>query len=199
MIILNSEKLTTSNGKILDGPLILTPNIFEDERGFFYESWNKRVFDSVIQEDIVFLQDSHSRSSRGVLRGLHYQLPPMEQEKLVRCTNGSIFDVAVDLRKNSPTYHEWGGIKLSSQNKKQLWIPKGFAHGFLTLSEYAEVEYKSTNFWNKEFERSIRWDDSSIKIEWPLIELEGANLLISQKDEIAAKLSEAEAEGDIFK
>ena len=120
--------------KIIKGLLVLSPEIFSDKRGFFYESWNVNTFQNSIKQDVSFVQDNHSKSSFGVLRGLHYQLPPLPQAKLVRCTSGEIFDVIVDIRKSSPTYLSWFGIKLSSKNHKQLWIPSGFAHGFLTIS-----------------------------------------------------------------
>ncbi len=199
MIILDSKKLRASNGKVLDGPLILTPKLLEDERGYFYESWNKNTFDDLVNKKTNFLQDNHTRSSQGVLRGLHYQIAPMEQEKLVKCSLGSIFDVAVDLRKTSHTYGCWGGVKLNEENKKQLWVPEGFAHGFLTLSEYAEVQYKTTSFWNKDYERSIKWNDATINIAWPMNELKGFNILVSKKDKLAPMLREAEDAGDIFK
>ncbi len=195
---LDSEILRTPDGKILEGSFILTPKAYEDERGFFYESWNKRTFDTVINKKTIFVQDNHSRSSRGVLRGLHYQISPMEQDKLVKCSLGSIFDVAVDLRKDSLTYGYWGGVKLSEKNKKQLWVPKGFAHGFLTLSEYADVQYKITNYWNKDYERAVRWDDPKIKIAWPTSEVIGSDILVSKKDQIAPMLKEVEDNGDIF-
>tara|TARA_Y100001978_G_scaffold79849_1_gene71527 strand:+ start:5098 stop:5643 length:546 start_codon:yes stop_codon:yes gene_type:complete len=176
---------------------IIEPNIIQDERGFFMESWNQKKFDEIIGENIIFRQDNHSRSIYGVLRGLHYQLNPYPQGKLVRCSMGSIFDVAIDIRKDSQTYGTWGGIKLSAENKKQLWIPKGFAHGFLTLSEIAEVQYKADNFWNKKYERSIRWNDESLKINWS----EETNLkepLLADKDANAPTLKQAEISGDIF-
>ena len=122
----------------------------------------------------------------------------MEQDKLVKCSLGSIFDVAVDLRKDSLTYGYWGGVKLSEKNKKQLWVPKGFAHGFLTLSEYADVQYKITNYWNKDYERAVRWDDPKIKIAWPTSEVIGSDILVSKKDQIAPMLKEVEDNGDIF-
>ena len=198
MNILNTEKLRTADERILEGSLILTPRLYEDERGFFYECWNKSSFDSLVNNKTTFVQDNHSRSYRGVLRGLHYQIAPMAQEKLVKCSRGSIFDVAVDLRKNSVTYGCWGGVHLSEHNKKQLWVPKGFAHGFLTLSEYAEVQYKITSYWNKNCERSIKWDDARIKIIWPTNELKQFNILVSKKDQMAPTLTEVESTGDIF-
>ena len=160
------KNLKTSKNKQISGPLIINPIPILDERGYFYESWNQHIFDSIVGKKIRFKQDNISYSKKGVLRGLHYQLEPKSQGKLIRCSIGEIFDVAVDLRRNSPTFKDWASIKLSEKNKVQLWIPNGFAHGFLTLSEHAEVNYKVNNYWSKEHERSIRWNDnfgSSIK------------------------------------
>ncbi len=194
---MNISLLRSNKGLIMEDLFIIEPNIIQDERGFFMESWNQKKFDEIIGENIIFRQDNHSRSIYGVLRGLHYQLNPYPQGKLVRCSMGSIFDVAIDIRKDSQTYGTWGGIKLSAENKKQLWIPKGFAHGFLTLSEIAEVQYKADNFWNKKYERSIRWNDESLKINWS----EETNLkepLLADKDANAPTLKQAEISGDIF-
>ena len=173
------KSLKNNFGKLVNGPLVLIPQVFHDERGFFLESWNVNQFCNLVGEEISFVQDNHSRSIRGALRGLHYQLPPFPQGKLVRCINGKIFDVAVDLRINSDTYGTWVCANLSSSNFQQLWIPEGFAHGFLTLSEVAEVFYKTTNFWNKESERSIYWNDPSLDIKWPLF---NSSPLLSEKD-----------------
>ncbi len=157
---------------------IITPQVFGDDRGFFMESWNAKEFDEKVCSGIKFVQDNHSRSKRGVVRGLHYQTQPHAQAKLVRCLYGAIFDVAVDIRKTSSTFGEWVGIELTSENKKQLWIPEGFAHGFIVLSEYAEVFYKTNEFWHKECEANILWNDSSLNIEWPEI----ATPIVSAKD-----------------
>ena len=146
---------------------MIEPDVFEDERGFFYESFNQQKFNEAIGENITFVQDNHSNSKKGVLRGLHYQEAPFAQGKLVRVIAGEVFDVAVDVRKDSPTYGQWVAEVLSSENKKQLWIPEGFAHGFLTLSYQAEVLYKTTNFYNQESDRTIRFDDKTINIPWP--------------------------------
>ena len=148
--------------------LIIEPKVFGDARGFFFESYNRQAFKAATGLDVDFVQDNHSRSSKGVLRGLHYQLPPKAQGKLVRVVQGEVFDVAVDLRKSSPTFGHWVGDILSADNKKQLWIPPGFAHGFLTLSDTAEFLYKTTDYYTPEQERCIRWDDSTLGIEWPL-------------------------------
>ena len=147
--------------------LILEPRVFGDDRGFFFESFNRRTFEEATGLRPAFVQDNHSRSQRGVLRGLHYQLPPMAQAKLVRCVAGEVFDVAVDIRKSSPTFGQWVGTCLSAENKRQLWIPEGFAHGFLTLSANAEFLYKTTNYYAPAYEQSIRWDDPTLGILWP--------------------------------
>ena len=152
----------------LAGVLIIEPRVFGDERGFFFESFNQRAFDDAVGTHVDFVQDNHSKSSRNVLRGLHYQLPPKAQGKLVRVVQGEVFDVAVDLRKDSPTFGQWVGEILSAENKKQLWIPAGFAHGFLTLSDTAEFLYKTTDYYSPEHERCIRWDDADVGVQWPL-------------------------------
>lgn len=193
---MQAEVLTTAAGVPVQGPLLLTPRVFGDERGFFFESWNQQAFNAAAG-DTAFVQDNHSRSSRGVLRGLHYQLPPHPQGKLVRCVLGEIFDVAVDIRRSSPTFGQWVGSVLSADNKQQLWVPAGFAHGFLTLSEQAEVLYKTTDFWSRECERAIRWDDPQLGIVWPLEALAGAEPQLSEKDAVAPLLAEL-AEGDLF-
>ena len=193
---MQAEALTTASGIALQGPLLLTPRVFGDERGFFLESWNQQAFNAAAG-DTAFVQDNHSRSSRGVLRGLHYQLPPHPQGKLVRCVLGEIFDVAVDIRRSSPTFGQWVGAVLSADNKQQLWVPAGFAHGFLTLSEQAEVLYKTTDFWSRECERAIRWDDPALAIAWPLEALAGALPQLSEKDGAAPLLAEL-APADLF-
>lgn len=168
--------------------LIFEPKVFGDVRGFFFESFNKKIFDQATGREIEFVQDNHSQSQKGVLRGLHYQLNPHSQGKLVRCTEGEVFDVAVDIRNNSKTFGKWVGVKLSAENKRQLWIPEGFAHGFLTLSEQAQFLYKATNFYNPQSERSIIWNDPQINIEWPQIE----SLQLSMKDQAGSLLADAE-------
>ena len=164
--------------KIPDVKLI-EPEVCEDERGFFYESYNQQKFNEAVGLDVTFVQDNHSKSRRGVLRGLHYQEAPFEQGKLVRVIAGEVFDVAVDVRKDSSTYGQWVAEVLSGENKKQLWIPEGFAHGFLTLSNEAEFLYKTTDFYNKESEQSIHWKDNEFKIDWPEVE---EPVLTSKKD-----------------
>lgn len=168
--------------------LIIEPKVFGDERGFFYESFNEKAWREKAGIDAPFVQDNHSRSSRGVLRGLHYQLPPAAQGKLVRCVYGEVFDVAVDIRRNSATFGQWVGVHLSAENKRQVWIPKGFAHGFLVLSDIAEFLYKTTDYYAPQQERAIRWDDSQLKIDWP----GGVLPNLSAKDAVASLFSEAE-------
>lgn len=148
--------------------LIVEPTVFGDERGFFYESFNQKAFSEAIGQRVEFVQDNHSRSAKGVLRGLHYQTAPKEQGKLIRVVLGEVFDVAVDIRRGSSTFGQWVGLILSAENKKQLWIPPGFAHGFLTLSGSAESLYKTTNYYAPEYERCIAWNDLEIGIKWPL-------------------------------
>ncbi|EIG5232221.1 dTDP-4-dehydrorhamnose 3,5-epimerase [Escherichia coli] len=157
--------------------LIFEPKVFGDERGFFMESFNQKVFEEAVVRKVEFVQDNHSKSSKGVLRGLHYQLEPYAQGKLVRCVVGEVFDVAVDIRKSSPTFGKWVGVNLSAENKRQLWIPEGFAHGFLVLSEIAEFVYKTTNYYHPESEGCIKWDDSFLMIDWP-----NKPIAISEKD-----------------
>ena len=168
--------------------LVLEPRVFEDARGFFFESYNERLFREATGLSVRFVQDNHSRSVKGVLRGLHYQLPPHPQGKLVRVVRGAVFDVAVDIRRGSETFGQWVGVELSAENRRQLWIPAGYAHGFLTLTDEAEVLYKTTDYYAPECDRSIRWDDPEIAIEWPL---EGRPIL-SEKDARAPRLREAE-------
>ncbi|EBR2640199.1 dTDP-4-dehydrorhamnose 3,5-epimerase [Salmonella enterica] len=158
--------------------LIFEPKVFSDERGFFMESFNQKVFEEAVGRKVEFVQDNHSKSTKGVLRGLHYQVEPYAQGKLVRCIAGEVFDVAVDIRKDSETFGKWVGINISSENKRQLWIPEGFAHGFLVLSEEAEFVYKTSNFYNPDSDRGVAWNDPDIGINWPLIN----NPLLSNKD-----------------
>ena len=171
----------------LEGVLVLDPKIFGDERGFFFESFNARDFEEATGVAHTFVQDNHSRSARGVLRGLHYQVQHA-QGKLVRVTQGAVFDVAVDIRKGSPTFGHWFGLELSADNKKQLWIPAGLAHGFLVTSASAEFLYKTTDYYHPEFERSLLWSDADVGIEWPLHLLDAAPLL-SIKDDSAPTFS----------
>ncbi|MFQ2756128.1 dTDP-4-dehydrorhamnose 3,5-epimerase [Aeromonas caviae] len=168
--------------------LIIEPKVFGDARGFFYESFCQKLFDDAVGHNINFVQDNHSKSSKGVLRGLHYQLAPRAQGKLVRCVAGEVFDVAVDIRKDSATFGQWVGVVLSAENKRQLWIPEGFAHGFVTLSETAEFLYKTTNYYSPEHDRGVIWNDPTINIKWP----EMGEFLLSDKDKKQKSLLEAE-------
>ncbi len=185
------KNLSSNKGNIIKEVFILEPNVFEDERGFFYESWNQEMFNNAVGEQVKFLQDNHSSSNIGVLRGLHYQIKPRPQGKLVRCTSGSVFDVVVDIRKSSPTFGEWSSIVLSKANKLMLWIPNGFAHGFLSLENESEVMYKATNNYSKNHERSIRWNDNHLKIEWPLNKINFLKPVLSEKDSKAPSLENA--------
>ena len=173
----------------LDGVLLLEPKVFGDERGFFFESFNQRDFDQATGLSVQFVQDNHSKSSQGVLRGLHYQIQH-PQGKLVRVTAGEVFDVVVDLRGSSATFGRSYGITLSADNKKQLWIPPGFAHGFLVTSESAEFLYKTTDYWYPEFERSLLWSDPALGIEWPIAQ--GQQPVLAKKDEVADQLNNSE-------
>jgi dTDP-4-dehydrorhamnose 3,5-epimerase len=173
----------------LDGVLLLEPKVFGDERGFFFESFNQRDFDQATGLSVQFVQDNHSKSSQGVLRGLHYQIQH-PQGKLVRVTAGEVFDVVVDLRSSSATFGRSYCITLSADNQKQLWIPPGFAHGFLVTSESAEFLYKTTDYWYPEFERSLLWSDPALGIEWPIAQ--GQEPVLAKKDEVALSLSLAE-------
>ena len=192
------EKIKSSKNLFIDGPIILIPDKFSDERGFFYESWNKEIFNRTIQRCISFVQDNHSRSIYGVLRGLHFQKKPFEQAKLVRVVNGAILDVIVDLRLDSPTFKEWASIVLNKQNRKQLWIPEGFAHGFISLTNQTEVHYKTNNFWNKELERTLIWNDLDLKINWELSKLNLKTPIISKKDLEGKSLQELIISKDFF-
>ena len=168
--------------------ILFTPRVFGDDRGFFFESFNAQTFNAAVGYEVVFVQDNHSQSSRGVLRGLHYQLPPNPQGKLVRVTRGEVFDVAVDIRQSSPTFGKWVGAVLSEENHQQLWIPPGFAHGFITLSDRADFLYKTTDFYSPACERSIRWDDPKIGVDW---HFEGTPTL-SGKDLLAPLFANAD-------
>lgn len=171
----------------IPGVVILKPIVFEDERGYFFESYNTLKYNQVIGEH-VFLQDNESKSQKGTLRGMHFQLPPYDQAKLVRVIQGKVLDVVVDIRKSSSTFGEYVMVELSEENKYQLFIPKGFAHGFLVLSETATFAYKVDNIYNKASEGSIRWDDTTLNIPWPINEIE---ILLSDKDKNAPNLQDA--------
>lgn len=168
--------------------LVLEPRVFGDDRGFFYESFNARTFEQLTGQRVNFVQDNHTRSARGVLRGLHYQIRH-PQGKLVRVTSGAIFDVVVDMRRSSPFFGRWVGVELSAENRHQIWVPPGFAHGFVVTSEHAEVLYKNTDYWAPEYERAVLWNDPALAIDWPL---SGAPIL-SGKDSQGKLLADAEA------
>ena len=173
----------------LPGVLLISPKVFHDERGFFMETWKKSRFEEA-GIDADFVQDNFSRSSKGTLRGLHYQIQ-QPQGKLVRVVHGEVFDVAVDLRRSSSTYAQWYAVELTAENKKSLWVPPGFAHGFLVLSDTAEIEYKCTDFYAPEHERSLLWNDPDINIDWPIDD--DMDILLSAKDAEAPGLADAEA------
>ena len=185
------------NSNLFCGPIILTPEIFFDNRGYFLEAWNKNNFASSIEPSVEFVQDNESFSRRGTIRGLHFQLNPYPQGKLVRVIKGEIYDVIVDLRKESKTFSKWAGIKLNSEQKNQLWIPHGFAHGFLTISEEAIVGYKVTNFWVKDLERTLCWNDKEINVNWPFKEHNNMPEL-SAKDNEGYSLKKLFDRGELF-
>jgi dTDP-4-dehydrorhamnose 3,5-epimerase len=168
--------------------LVLEPRVFGDERGFFMESYNREAFRQATGLDLDFVQDNHSRSARGVLRGLHYQLPPHAQGKLVRVAAGRVYDVAVDMRRDSPRFGRWAGVEISAENHRQVWIPPGFAHGFLVLSEFADFLYKTTSYYAPRHEAALRWNDPRLGIDWPLA---GLPPQVSRKDAEAPPLDEA--------
>lgn len=168
---------------------LLKPKKFGDERGFFLESYNKKVFDDLIGMNVDFVQDNHSRSSKGVLRGLHYQIR-QPQGKLVRVTAGKVYDVAVDMRRDSPTFGQWAGTILTAEGQEQFWVPEGFAHGFLVLSDIADFLYKTTNYYAPEYDRSILWNDKTVGIEWPISD--SLQPTLSDKDRNAVEFNQAE-------
>jgi len=180
--------------------LILEPRIFADERGWFMESFNQQIFERALTERGLnvpaFVQDNHSLSQKGVLRGLHYQLDPHAQGKLVRVVQGRAWDVAVDIRQDSPTFGGWVGVELSSENHKQFWIPAGFAHGFIALEDNTQFLYKTTDYYSKECERSIVWNDQRLNIEWPIEE--SLSLKLTDKDQLASTLLQAIEKNDLF-
>lgn len=182
----------------INGPLILNPNIFSDNRGFFFESWNEKIFNDIVSREVTFVQDNHSLSFKGVLRGLHFQKGNNAQGKLIRVINGTILDIIVDLRSKSNTFKEWTSIVLSSKNRMQLWVPEGFAHGFITLTKTAEINYKITKFWNKESERTIIWNDNNLSINWRLEDLKIKSPIVSEKDSSGKTLKYLYDKGDLF-
>ena len=186
--------LSTKDKKVVNGPLLISPKCFEDSRGFFLEEWNEVEWIKLLEENDQnynkFVQDNFSKSSKGVLRGLHFQIDPDPQSKLVRCISGEIFDVAVDLRSDSSTFGRWISATLSGYNLNQLWIPDGFAHGFLTLSDIAFVQYKVTNYWSQSCENSLIWNDKEVNIDWPFELIDKSNIKLSIKDENALNFQE---------
>ena len=172
----------------LNGVFVIEPHVFGDDRGFFLESYNEKCFSEAVGEKVEFVQDNHSKSSLGVLRGLHYQ-SENTQGKLVRVTKGAVFDVAVDLRVSSSSFGQWYGIELTEENKKQLWIPKGFAHGFLVLSDNTEFLYKTTDFYDPTSEKTLMWNDPKLDIDWPSLDIE---FVLSEKDKQGKLLKDAE-------
>ena len=193
------SNVNSNMGNLIKGPLIIKPKIVRDNRGYFFESWNHSEFNKIISREVDFLQDNHSKSKFGVLRGLHYQLEPKAQAKLVRCTKGEVFDVLVDIRKDSDTYSEWSSIILNEQNKLQFWIPEGFAHGFISLKNFSEVQYKTNEYWEKDLERTLFWKDLDLNINWPIANSnEKHEIITNHKDSIAPTLKEIEKKGDLF-
>ena len=191
--------VNSNKGNQMKGPLIIKPKIFFDNRGYFFESWNHSKFNQIISRKVNFVQDNHSESHFGVLRGLHYQLRPKAQAKLVRCTKGEVFDVLVDIRKDSETYGEWSSVILNEQNKLQFWIPEGFVHGFISLKDLSQVQYKTNEYWDKDYERSLSWQDTDLNINWPLANSnERSKIIINDKDSIAPTLKEIEKSGELF-
>lgn len=179
--------MNAKESSVIPGVFTIEPKVYGDERGFFFESFNHKAFEEVIGRRVSFVQDNHSRSARSVLRGLHYQVEE-PQGKLVRVVAGEVFDVAVDIRKGSPTFGNWVGEHLSAENKKQLWIPEGFAHGFYVISEYADFLYKTTSYYAPEHERCIDWGDEELNITWPLVD----SPIVSSKDKAGSRLAVAE-------
>ena len=179
--------LHSNKKKLIDGPLLLRPNIFEDERGYFFESWNKNLFNESVGKEISFVQDNHSSSKKGIIRGMHFQASPYQQSKLVRCIYGSIFDVIVDIRQTSKSFGEWFGIEMNATNNYQLWIPPGFAHGFLALTKDSIVLYKVDKFRNQNYERILKWNDALVGIKWPQLK---EPYHLSEKDKNAPNLTD---------
>lgn len=189
-------KFRHNENDFFNGPLILKNEIFEDERGSFTESWNMNKFNKIIEKKVDFVQDNQSISGKGVLRGMHYQIPPLDQGKLVKCISGSVFDVIIDLRKSSDSFSCWAGIKLDSFKNYQLWIPSGFAHGFLALENNTIFQYKVTNTYSKEHERSLNWKDPKINVKWPELDQQ---FIISKKDSKAPSFEKLNTINSFFK
>ena len=195
---MESQEIYSSKGILIHGPRLLSPHVFHDKRGCFHETWNKNTFNSIIRDDIEFVQDNESFSKIGVLRGLHYQLNPNCQGKLVRVSSGKIYDVIVDLRADSRTFLSWMGVILDDVNKYQIWIPAGFAHGFLTLSNTAVLAYKVTNYWCSESEKTLFWNDKDISINWPFKDLNLKTPILSDKDRNGSLINELALNNYLF-
>ena len=192
-------EITSNKNNLMRGALLLKPQIYADDRGYFFESWNNKTLNELLSREINFVQDNHSKSRLGVLRGLHYQIHPKPQAKLVRCTKGSIYDVIVDLRINSSSFGEWYGVYLNDENNLQLWVPEGFAHGFLSLKDFSEVQYKTNAFWDKSLERSLKWNDEELKINWPKkLNEKFIQIITSKKDSNCLNFKEIKKLGGIF-
>ena len=192
------EYITSNKNNIIQGPLVFYPKIFNDERGYFYEAWNKEEFNKLISNDFNFIQENQSLSHKNVLRGLHFQLNPKAQGKLVRVIKGTVNDVIVDLRANSPTFTEWANVELSCERNNQLWIPKGFAHGFLSLTDNTILQYKVNNYWSPTYERTLKWNDNYLNIKWNNSNTESLEFFISNKDKNGSSLNDLIKSNDIF-
>ena len=194
------KNLLSNKDSKIDGPLEIIPSIFSDKRGIFFESWNQIKFNNILSENINFVQDNQSQSKKNVLRGLHYQIEPKSQGKLVRVSNGRIYDVIVDLRKNSKTFGLWSGLEINSELNNQLWVPVGFAHGFITISDHATVQYKTTNYWSPDHERCLFWNDKDVNINWLAKTLKNdlKEPIISDKDLLGYTLSSLIKKEEIF-
>ena len=195
----SKQSINIGEGLYFDGPLLIKPKVLKDNRGEFFEFWNSNDFNKIFNKNILFVEENLSFSHKGVLRGLHYQLEPFSQGKLIICLSGNIFDVIVDIRESSETFGRFASIYLSSENNNILWILKGFAHGFLSLSPDTRLIYKLTSHWVKESERSISWKDKNINIKWPFLENNIKNPIISLKDQNAKSLFQITKDGEIFK
>ncbi len=195
---MKNKKINCSRGVTLEGPILIKPDIYYDKRGNFHEAWNNKKFNELIGKDINFVQDNESTSIKGVIRGLHFQKNPLAQGKLIRVLNGSIYDVIVDIRSNSNTFRSWSGVFLNDDKKEQLWIPEGFAHGFLVLSDFAKIVYKVTNFWTPDLERTLLWNDKFIDIQWPLNSFGIQETLLSDKDKEGLHFKDLSNKGELF-
>ena len=193
------KKIFSNKQNYLEGPLEIIPKIYVDERGYFFESFNQKKFNQIVNTNVLFVQDNQSKSYKNVLRGLHYQIEPFGQGKLVRVLTGVIYDVIVDLRINSNTFGEWAGIEINEKKQNQFWIPVGFAHGFLTITEIAKIQYKTTNYWSSMHEKSLLWSDQKVNINWQISKANLSEPIISDKDRLASSLKDLIKKGDIFK